>query len=267
MPIVRLPKTGSYTQIDNSLIGSTSLSALAKLVLIFAMSRPDTWVFSVDGIAYYCKEGADAIGRALRELEGAKLLTREPVRVNGRYSGYIYTFYESATLNPAFSDSSEVATEEKSELDMKERVEPDVDNPGSENHAISMNNRINIIDDLYLNPSINQDNVSIAAQIRSRIDADMLEKEFDRRLIDDIVDVMVGVYRHTNANFRVTRDIVLPTSYVQGLFDRIGPLHIEQILRSLERSNPRVRNMHGYLLVSLVNVAKTMDIAYEYGDF
>ena len=59
------------------------------------LSLPDDWNYTTRGLAKICKEGVDAIGGALRELEGAGYIVRHQLRDRqGRISDTEYVIYE-----------------------------------------------------------------------------------------------------------------------------------------------------------------------------
>ena len=60
------------------------------------LSLPEDWNYTTRGLAKICKEGVDAIGGALRELEAAGYIVRHQLR-DGRAA--------SATLSMSFTSS------------------------------------------------------------------------------------------------------------------------------------------------------------------
>ena len=59
------------------------------------LSLPDDWNYTTRGLAKICKEGVDAIGNALRELETAGYIVRHQLRTGrGRISDTEYVIYE-----------------------------------------------------------------------------------------------------------------------------------------------------------------------------
>ena len=77
---------------------------------------------------------------------------------------------------------------------------------------------------------------------------------------------MASAFANTGDKIAVGKETVYPTSYVQACMDRINPLHIEQIMESMLRNRPIVRNMRAYLLSALINTANTMDMGYQFGE-
>ena len=59
------------------------------------LSLPEDWNYTTRGLAKICKEGVDAIGGALRELEAAGYIVRHQMRDRqGRISDTEYVIYE-----------------------------------------------------------------------------------------------------------------------------------------------------------------------------
>ena len=59
------------------------------------LSLPEEWNYTTRGLAYICKEGVDAIGSALKELETAGYIVRRQLRgTNGRITDTEYIIYE-----------------------------------------------------------------------------------------------------------------------------------------------------------------------------
>lgn len=59
------------------------------------LSLPEDWNYTTRGLAKICKEGVDAIGAALRELEGAGYIVRHQRRdKSGRITDTEYVIYE-----------------------------------------------------------------------------------------------------------------------------------------------------------------------------
>ena len=67
----------------------------AKGMFIYTSPRdlPDDWNYTTRGLAKICKEGVDAIGAALRELEGAGYIVRHQRRdKSGRITDTEYVY-------------------------------------------------------------------------------------------------------------------------------------------------------------------------------
>ena len=71
MAVFRIERTKDYTVMSNHHLRNHELSLKAKGLLSMMLSLPDDWNYTTRGLAKICKEGVDAIGSALRELETA----------------------------------------------------------------------------------------------------------------------------------------------------------------------------------------------------
>jgi len=88
---------GQYHILPN-IVFTKGLSAKAIGVYAYCMSRPNSWEFSIKGIAAQLKDGKDSIRTAVIELEEAGLL----IRVNGRGNGGLFS--SEWILNPTDKD-------------------------------------------------------------------------------------------------------------------------------------------------------------------
>ena len=95
MAIFRIERTRDYTVMSNHHLRNGKLSLKAKGLLSMMLSLPEDWNYTTRGLAKICKEGVDAIGGALRELETAGYIVRHQLRDRqGRISDTEYVIYE-----------------------------------------------------------------------------------------------------------------------------------------------------------------------------
>ena len=80
MAIFRIERTRDYTVMSNHHLRNGKLSLKAKGLLSMMLSLPEDWNYTTRGLAKICKEGVDAIGGALRELETAGYIVRHQLR-------------------------------------------------------------------------------------------------------------------------------------------------------------------------------------------
>ena len=71
MAVFRIERTRDYTVMSNHHLRNANLSLKAKGLLSMMLSLPEEWNYTTRGLAAICKEGVDAIGSALKELETA----------------------------------------------------------------------------------------------------------------------------------------------------------------------------------------------------
>ena len=76
MAVFRIERTRDYTVMSNHHLRDKALSLKSKGLLSMMLSLPEDWNYTTRGLAKICKEGVDAIGGALRELEAAGYIVR-----------------------------------------------------------------------------------------------------------------------------------------------------------------------------------------------
>lgn len=106
MAVFRIERTRDYTVMSNHHLRNANLSLKAKGLLSMMLSLPEDWNYTTRGLAKICKEGVDAIGAALRELEAAGYIVRHKLRDSqGRISDTEYVIYEQPQLRKPDTDS------------------------------------------------------------------------------------------------------------------------------------------------------------------
>ena len=89
---------------------------------------PEDWNYTTRGLAKICKEGVDAIGAALRELEGAGYIVRHQRRdKSGRITDTEYVIYEQPQPDMSHPDTASPDTENP------DMVKPDTEKPAELN--------------------------------------------------------------------------------------------------------------------------------------
>lgn len=225
--------------LDNAILRSPQLSLKAKGLLAFCLSLPEDWVFSIQGLAYYTKEGVDSVRSTVRELEAAGYIQRRRRREDGRYTGMDYEIFESPQLENPVEDNPPL---------------PSIHIPSTNLHSM---------DDTQ-NPSTYD---GLVEAIRKQIAYDIMRERYDHRLLDDLVAVMVEAAMQSGETIMLGRGRCYPAEYVRRCLSKIGSMHIEQILESLISQSPTIRNVRAYLLTALINAANTMDTGYAFGDY
>lgn len=94
MAVARTHHTKDYTCMSNYHFKDKSISLKAKGLLSLMLSLPDTWDYSVAGLASLSSDGETSVRTAVKELEEHKYLNRTPIRENGRIVDWEYDIYE-----------------------------------------------------------------------------------------------------------------------------------------------------------------------------
>ena len=132
MAVFRVERTRDYTVMCNHHLKDSNLSLKAKGLLSMMLSLPDEWNYTTRGLAAICKEGVDAIGKTLKELELAGYIIRRQLRgKDGRISDTEYTIFEKPR-KPSPPDTTLPDTENPY-LDNPDTEAPDTDTPAQLN--------------------------------------------------------------------------------------------------------------------------------------
>lgn len=94
MGVIRVEHNDNYTVMSNEHLRDRRLSLRAMGLMSRMLSDSDSYQHSVAGLAAVCKEGRDAVRKALQELEEAGYLVREQTRQGGSFAACDYTLYE-----------------------------------------------------------------------------------------------------------------------------------------------------------------------------
>ena len=127
MAVFRIERTRDYTVMSNHHLRNGKLSLKAKGLLSMMLSLPEDWNYTTRGLAAICKEGVDAIGGALRELETAGYIVRYQLRDRqGRISDTEYVIYEQPQPKNPDTPQPDTASPDTENPDM---VKPDTEKP------------------------------------------------------------------------------------------------------------------------------------------
>lgn len=268
-----------------------TLSLKAKGLLSMFLSFPDDWNYSTRGLASICKEGVDAIGSTIKELEKAGYIVRHKLRgSNGRITDTEYVIYEQPQELPAPDmDGPDAAQPDTVQPDMEkpdtvdpDMAGPDMDAPHTENPA-----QLNIYQSITQKSNTQRSNTHsfrpspppapqpLASpvegmkeiferrdDIKAQIDYDLIATASNRTQLDEFVEIMLEVALTRTPTMKIGRDAEYPMAFVQQRFDQLTSTHIEKVLDGIRENTTRVRNARAYLLAALFNAPSTTDNHY-----
>lgn len=260
MAVCRVEKTNNYTVMANYHLRDKRLSLKAVGLLSKMLSLPEEWDYTTRGLAAICKDGVDAIGAALKELESCGYLVRHRLRDDrGRMRDTEYVIYESP--HTALPDT------ENPYLDNPDTEAPDTDNPAQLNTKKSNTQKSNT--DLssthsFFLPAADgmTDGFEKKAEIREQIEYDILCQQYDRMQLDELVEIMLEVAMNRSPTVKIGRDAEYPTGFVQQRFEKITSMHIEKVMDGIRENTTRVWNTKAYLMAALFNSVSTIDNHY-----
>lgn len=280
MAVFRIERTRDYTVMSNHHLKDTALSLKAKGLLSMMLSLPDEWNYTTRGLAAICKEGVDAIGGALRELEKAGYIIRRQLRgPGGRISDTEYTIYEKphpAAEEPPEQPGPDTPPPDTGVPDTENPylVEPDMGEPSTEKPAELNTKRSNTQKSNTHLSSTHSFVLSAPAaegmtevyekreEIQEQIEYDLICTPVNRTQVDEFVEIMLEVAMARSPTIKIGRDAEYPTAFVQQRFEQITSSHIEKVLDGISENTTRVWNTKAYLLAALFNAPSSTDNHY-----
>ena len=283
MAVYRVERTRDYTVMSNYHLKDTSLSLKAKGLLSMFLSFPEDWNYSTRGLAKICKEGVEAVGNTIKELEKAGYIIRRQLRgANGRITDTEYIIYEKPQPpEPPAPDADEP------DMPPPDTASPDTENPdvaGPDMDAPHMENpaQLNINQSKTQKSNTKRSNthsilppapftgpaegmkeiLEKREEIREQIEYELIVNADNQMQIDEFVEIMLEVALSRTPSMRIGRDMEYPTAFVQQRFEQITATHIEKVLDGIRENTTRVWNTRAYLLAALFNAPATMDNHY-----
>ena len=279
MAVFRIERTRDYTVMSNHHLRDKALSLKSKGLLSMMLSLPEDWNYTTRGLAKICKEGVDAIGGALRELESAGYIVRHQLRDRqGRISDTEYVIYEQPqpkapdtpqpdtaspdTENP-YLDSPD--TEKPAELNIEKSKTQKSNTQGSSTDSIPF--RGTAVD----KPPERKGREAMSVEemqsyrdlVLENIEYDHLCREFAtyREDLDEIVELIVETVCAKRKTTRIA-GADFPHEVVRSRFLKLDSSHIEFVMECLHNNTTEVRNMKQYLLTVLFNAPTTISNHY-----
>ena len=279
MAVFRIERTRDYTVMSNHHLRDKALSLKSKGLLSMMLSLPEDWNYTTRGLAKICKEGVDAIGGALRELESAGYIVRHQMRDRqGRISDTEYVIYEQPqpkapdtpqpdtaspdTENPYLADPD---TEKPAELNIEKSKTQKSNTQGSSTDSIPFR------ETAAARPPERKGRDAMSVEemqsyrdlVLENIEYDHLCREFAtyREDLDEIVELIVETVCARRKTTRIA-GADFPHEVVRSRFLKLDSSHIEFVMECLHNNTTEVRNMKQYLLTVLFNAPTTMNNHY-----
>ena len=289
MAVYRVERTRDYTVMSNHHLKDTNLSLKAKGLLSLMLSLPDDWNFNMRGLSSICKEGLEAIGNALKELEKAGYMVRNQLRgANGRITDTEYIIYERPQEPaPADPDTASPYTPPPDTTlpypGNPDVVEPDMADPSAENPALLNTKKSNTKKLNTQRPNIHsfpppapstppaapaapvdgmKEIFERREDIKAQIEYDLIADLCNQTQLDEFVEIMLEVALSRSPTMKIGRDAEYPTAFVQQRFEQLNSEHIRKVLDGIQENTTRVWNTRAYLLAALFNAPATTDNRY-----
>ena len=271
MAVFRIERTRDYTVMSNHHLRNANLSLKAKGLLSMMLSLPEDWNYTTRGLAKICKEGVDAIGAALRELEAAGYIVRHKLRDRqGRISDTEYVIYEQPQLKNPDTDSPDTENPYMDKPDTEKPEELNIEKSNTEKSITygSSTDSIPFRETAAARPPERKGRDAMSVTeienyrelILENIEYDCLKQRYPLYLDDlnEIVELLVETVCARRKTTRIS-GADFPHEIVRSRFLKLDSSHIEFVMDCLQKNTTQVRNMKQYLLAVLFNAPTTMN--------
>ena len=274
MAVFRIERTRDYTVMSNHHLRNANLSLKANGLLSMMLSLPEDWNYTTRGLAKICKEGVDAIGAALRELEAAGYIVRHKLRDRqGRISDTEYVIYEQPQLRKPDTDSPDTENPYMDKPDTEKPAELNIEKSNTQKQNIygSSTDSIPFRDCAAdcLPERKGRDAMSLTEiesyreLIQENIGYEYLCQQYEtyREDLDEIVELIVETVCAKRKTTRIAGSD-FPHEIVRSRFLKLDNSHIEFVMDCLQKNTTEIRNMKQYLLTVLFNAPTTISNHY-----
>ena len=291
MAVFRVERTQNYTVMSNYHLRDKGLSLKAKGLLSLMLSLPETWDYTLSGLAKISLEGKDAIRATVVELEKAGYIQRhQTTGKDGKFGSneYIIREYPASHEPPPEGPSSAQPLSENPST-----VPPSAGATLTENPTQIKKDPVK--KDQKITDSVSTESFPffssppVAAQPsetkgkkrtrRSRVskgemdayrelirenigyDGFVRERPYDAGQLDEMVEIMVEAVCSSKETLRVAGND-FPQAVVKSRLLKLDREHIVFVFDCLKENTTQVRNMKQYLLTVLYNAPATIENHY-----
>lgn len=251
MAVFRIERTRDYTVMSNHHLRNANLSLKAKGLLSMMLSLPEDWNYTTRGLAKICKEGVDAIGAALRELEAAGYIVRHKLRDRqGRISDTEYVIYEQPQLRKPDTDSPDTENPYMDKPDTEKPAELNIEKSNTEKSITygSSTDSIPFRETAAARPPERKGRDAMSVTeienyrelILENIEYDCLKQRYPLYLDDlnEIVELLVETVCARRKTTRIS-GADFPHEIVRSRFLKLDSSHIEFVMDCLQKNTTR----------------------------
>ena len=294
MAVFRVERTQNYTVMSNYHLRDKSLSLKAKGLLSLMLSLPETWDYTLSGLAKISLEGKDAIRATVVELEKAGYIQRhQTTGKDGKFGSneYIIREYPASHEPPLEGPSSAQPLSENPSTVPPSAGATLTENPTQiKKDPVKKDQEItdSVSTESFPFPSVpspspapveterkrkegkrRRQSVSkgemdaYREMIRENIDYDgfVRERPYDAGQLDEMVELMVEAVCSRKETIRVAGND-FPQAVVKSRMLKLDREHIVFVFDCLKENTTQVRNMKQYLLTVLYNAPATIENHY-----
>ena len=234
-----IKESGDFVTVHKAFVFDNKLSAKAKGILLYFLSRPDNWQIYTSEVVKHMNDGQKSINSGIQELIKSKYVHRIQKRTdNGVFNGYEYLVYEKPTEMPFSANglSANGKTENrKGRTTNNNSINNDLTNIDStyiDGNILSGNPTTypykDVID--YLNQQTGKNYKSTTKKnqtvIRARTDEGFSIDDFKR-----VIDNKVAEWKGTNMEKYLRPETLFGTKFEGYLNQELQPSGMDQLER------------------------------------
>ena len=280
MAIFRVERTKGYTVMSNCHLRDQNLSLKAKGLLSMMLSLPEDWNFTTKGLAAICKEGTEAIGTGLKELEKAGYIhRRQTTDASGKFSTNEYVIHEHpdqpepslekpSSENPPTDDppTGNPSPENPTQLNTKKPSKERSNTDGQSTDSIPFReNAAGSLPEPKGREAASMEEIeSYRALILENIEYDFIRQDYGLYSsdLDEIVEIMVETVCARRRYTRVAGSD-FPHEVVKSRLLKLNGEHIRFVMDCMKENTTKIRNIKQYLLTALFNAPTTIGNYYS----
>lgn len=239
---------GNFTIVNNQILRDKNLGIKERGLLITLLSLPDSWEFSILGLAAILPDGKDAIGNCVKKLEKAGYLRRiQAKNDNGQFAGYDWKISD----NPIPKNPETVKAETRNTLpDNQAQSNTDKLNTKKSNTNISNTNLI-----------LSYQEDEIRRELEETTAANFLFETEHNDLDKDIFEIMVEICCSTKEYYKISGNTI-PTKNLQNRIKKMDYEHIRHVRESIEKTRTPIINTKAYIIKCLYDAPVTIGAHY-----
>lgn len=236
-----------FTVVHNEFIRDERVGIEEMGMLVFLLSLPDSWNFSIEGLTKVLPNGKHKIMTTLNKLKELGYFRRiRQVDDRGRVIDWVYEF--SDECHPEWltdEEESEVITPHSDNRDMDKS---DMENQPQSN--IIESNKNNDYDLRQLDESRKDKYISYTSKIRDNINYNELKKSEDSKTVDRIIDIMVNTIISEKEKIRINKKEIKLDELTADLMS-VSEADVRQIIAAIKGKS--IRCFEKYVLAALTN--------------
>ena len=262
MAVFRVEKNKGYTVMSNYHLNDKTITLKAKGLLSQMLSLPESWDYTLKGLACINRESVDAIRTAVLELEQRGYIVRQQGRdAGGNFTAIEYVIYEQPksplsenpiSVNPKTENpvSDKPLSENPTQLNTKKSSNQETSPKEINTHVSSIHQSIYPAEPETTESTQAKEIDRIEAYrdlIMENIEYECLCGQYGRERTDEVVELMLETVCGARPYIRIAGD-EYPAEVVRSRLLKLGQFHVEYVFNCLDKNTTKVYNIKNYLL-------------------